>query len=73
LHDAVLMEERGIPSTVVLTEPFQGLAAAFAANLGMPGYPGVVVPHPVASKSDADLDRLAAGVADAVLARLLKG
>lgn len=67
------MEERGIPATVVLTEPFQGLAASFAANLGMPGYPGVVVPHPVATLGDADLDRLAAAVGDAVRERLLKG
>lgn len=67
------MEQCGIPATVVLTEPFQGLAASFAANLGMPGYPGVVVPHPVATRSDAELDRLAASVGDAVLERLLKG
>jgi hypothetical protein len=66
----VLLEEQGTPATVVLTEPFQGLAASFATTLGMPAYPTVVVPHPIAPRSDAELDELADAVADAVIARL---
>lgn len=53
-----------------MTEPFQGLAASFSRTLGAPGYPTVMVPHPVATLDDAGLDSLAAQVADAVVARL---
>lgn len=53
-----------------MTEPFQGLAARFAQNLGAPGYPAVMVPHPVATKDDATLDGLADRIADEVVARL---
>jgi hypothetical protein len=54
----------------VLTEPFVGLAAGFAASLGAPGYPGVVVPHPIATRDDAALDALADRALDDLLARL---
>lgn len=67
------MEQLGVPATVVITEPFQGLAASFAKNLGAPGYPPVMVPHPVSSKDMDHLRALAAAVADAVAARLLAG
>ncbi len=59
-----------MPATIIMTEPFQGLAATFGATLGMPAYPGVLVPHPVATKDDATLDRLADHVVDTVVARL---
>jgi hypothetical protein len=55
---------------VVLTEPFQGLAATFAANLGAPGYPSITVPHPIATRDDAALDAIAAQVADDLVIRL---
>jgi len=53
-----------------MTEPFQGLAARFSANLGAPGYPAVMVSHPVATKDDSTLDVLAEKIADDVVARL---
>ncbi|MEE8601453.1 hypothetical protein [Euzebya tangerina] len=51
-----------MPATLVMTEPFTRLAANFSATLGMPGYPAVVVPHPVASLDDGALDALADSV-----------
>ena len=62
-----------MPATLVITEPFQGLAASFGATLGMPAYPCVMVPHPVATKDDATLDTLADHVVDQVAARLTDG
>lgn len=53
-----------------MTEPFQGLAARFSQTLGAPGYPTVMVPHPVATLDGAGLDALAVQVADDVIARL---
>jgi hypothetical protein len=63
LHDAIQMEKLGVPSTVVISDPFVGHIARFATNLGMPNYHSLVVPHPVASRNDAHLRRLAAAVA----------
>jgi hypothetical protein len=70
LHDAIQFEQAGIPAVLIMTEPFQGLAARFAQNLGAPGYPAVSVPHPVATKDDETLDLLADKIADEVVARL---
>ncbi|MBA2555914.1 MAG: hypothetical protein H0V12_00970 [Chloroflexi bacterium] len=65
------MEALGVPATVVITTPFQGLAASFAASRGAPGYPVVAVPHPLASKSSEELRRIAADMADRVQSRLI--
>lgn len=53
-----------------MTEPFQGLAANFARNLGAPGYPCITVPHPIATRSDAELDAIAEQVAGDLVQRL---
>jgi hypothetical protein len=71
LHDAIQLEQLGVPAAVVVTEPFQGLAANFAATLGMPGYSAIVVPHPIASKNEAWLAKLADQVADTASRALL--
>jgi hypothetical protein len=70
LHDAVQFERLGIPATLVMTEPFQGLAAGFAAKLGAPGYPGVMVPHPVAVRDETYLEDLARRIVDDVVKHL---
>jgi len=55
---------------VVITEPFQGLAATFAAALGTPGYHVVTVPHPISSKDDERLAAIAGSVAALAAAQL---
>jgi hypothetical protein len=60
------VERAGRPATVVISEPFQGRIAAYAAKLGAPGYGAVVVPHPVASRSSDYLEDLAERVVDRV-------
>jgi hypothetical protein len=71
LHDAVLLEERGIPSTVLITEPFQTVVASNAAKLGVPGYHTLTVPHPIWGKDDEGLRELARTVVDAAIAQLV--
>ena len=71
MHDAVQIEELGTPATVMITEPFQGLAASFAAVLGMPGYHNLQVPHPIASKDLDVLRTMAKSVVDAAAAQLV--
>jgi hypothetical protein len=52
-------ESRGVPSVSVLTSAFTRAAHARAAALGMPGVRLVVLPSPLASRSIADVQRLA--------------
>jgi hypothetical protein len=73
LRDAITFEKLGVPATVVITDAFVAHCARFADTLGIPGYHTLVVPHPVSSKSDEHLRRLAAGIADAAAAQLLGG
>ena len=56
----------------VMTTRFVSAAELMARVLGMPGYPFVVISHPVSSASDADL-RDKAAVAAGEVARLLVG
>jgi hypothetical protein len=62
LHDAVQLETLGVPATVVITDVFTRTIPNFARSLGVPGYPTVVVPHPVSSR---DMDRLRRMAAEA--------
>jgi len=65
-----MIEERGTPATVLITEPFQMIIASHAAKLGAPGYHSVAVPHPVYGKTDRELRALALGIIDTVLAQV---
>lgn len=66
MHDAVLLEARGVPAALVVTEPFVDVAARFAPTVGAPGYPSAAVPHPISSVDDDDLRKYASAVADKV-------
>lgn len=70
VHDALLMERAGVPSTVLVTEVFVSTVARFADVLGAPGYHHLAVPHPVATKSPERLQQLAGEVVDAAVAQL---
>jgi hypothetical protein len=66
-----MIEERGTPATVLITEPFQPVIASHALKLGAPGYHCLVVPHPVYGKTADELRLLARPIADTALAQLL--
>jgi hypothetical protein len=70
LHDAVTAERLGVPAIAAMTERFISAAELMARVLGMPGYPFVVIPHPVSSAGDDDL-RAMAGITIAEVRRLL--
>jgi hypothetical protein len=65
-----MIEQRGTPATVLITEPFQTVVASSAAKLGAAGYHSLVVPHPIWGKDEAELRALARTVADGALAQL---
>lgn len=72
MHDAVIFERLGVASTVVITDPFQGLAARFAESLGMPGYHFATVRHPISSASQPALAEVAAAIVPTVIRQLLE-
>lgn len=65
-----MIEERGIPATVLITEPFQTVVASSAAKLGAPGYHSLVVPHPIWGKDESALRELASSIAERALAQV---
>jgi hypothetical protein len=66
----VLIEERGTPATVLITEPFQTVVASNAAKLGVPGYHTLTVPHPVWGKDEEQLRALVRPLVEQALAQL---
>jgi hypothetical protein len=66
----VLIEQRGTPATVLITEPFQTVVASNAAKLGVPGYHTLTVPHPVWGKDADALRALARPLVEQALAQL---
>ncbi len=48
-------EKAGITATAIITDRFVQTAQAMAEVSGMPGYPFVVISHPIANNDDAVL------------------
>jgi hypothetical protein len=68
--DAIKFEQLGVPATAVITEPFVALVEKFAIASGMPGYHNVVLPHPVATREDAEVRSLVVGIVDRIAEQL---
>ena len=67
MHDALAAEIRGIPAVAVMTDRFQPTARAVAELNGIPDYPYVVIEHPIANNSEAELR----AKAEAAIARIV--
>ena len=68
--DTVNLERMGIPSVVIVTEPFVAAARANARAQGMPDIAMVVVPHDYLVEDDAQVRAKLAPVIDEILERL---
>jgi hypothetical protein len=68
----VALEQLGVPTAAVATEPFVDEALEQASLLGMPDYRMVFVPHPVQLLGDAELLALADDAFERVVARLTR-
>lgn len=49
-------ERRGTPALGIMTDGFTDGAQLMASALGVPGYPFVVIEHPIANASEAQLE-----------------
>ncbi len=67
------MEILGVPAVVICTEPFVGSGKAMAASHGIPDYPFVTIPHPIAATETKTLEEWADQVTGQVASMLLKG
>ncbi len=71
--DGILLEKAGIPSASIVTDPFQVTGRAMAEQWGLPYYKFLVMPHPTANLSVAQLDERARAIAPQVVELLLRG
>jgi hypothetical protein len=70
MHDALAAERRGVPAAAVMTERFEPSARAVTELNGVPAYPFVVIGHPIAGDSDAELRRKAEAAVGRLVANL---
>jgi hypothetical protein len=68
VQDAIAIERRGVPAVLICTSEMVTTGRIAAAAAGVPDFPFVVVEHPVASCTDAELD----GRVDRALAQILE-
>jgi len=67
-----MFEERGVPGVAIVTEPFRQTGKAMATTWGLPGFPFLEMPHPIANLGDAELAERADRLVEAI-ATLVKG
>jgi hypothetical protein len=58
LADGIVLERAGIPAVSLCTDAFKITAEAMANQMGFPGYRYVTLPHPVASRTEKEIDEM---------------
>jgi hypothetical protein len=71
--DGILLEKAGVPSAAIVTDPFEATGRAMAEQWGLPYYQFLVMPHPTANLSEAQLDERARAITPGVVRLLLRG
>lgn len=72
LHDAVVLEGKGIPSVLLCTDEFAPLARAESVAKGMGGLPLAVIPHPLADNRPHEVRAKAEKIAEEIVAILTR-
>ena len=73
MHDAISLEQMGVPTAVVVTEVFLHEAHVQRAALGMDGLDPVVIQHPLSTLSDEEISARASDAALQAVKVLLGG
>ena len=71
--DGILLEKAGVPSAAIVTDVFEITGRAMAEQWGVPTYRFLVMPHPIANLTEAQLDQRAREIAPQVVKLLLQG
>ena len=53
-----MLERAGIPAVSLCTDAFKITTGAMANQMGFPGFPYVTLPHPVASRTEKEIDEM---------------
>ena len=59
MHDGISFEQLGKRAAVVCTEPFEITAKNIARMLGIADYPFIMVEHPIGSRSQPEIKKMA--------------
>lgn len=71
--DGIVLEKAGVPSVAIVTDLFEVTGRAMAEQWGLPYYKFLVMPHPTANLSEAELDQRARAITPDVVKLLLQG
>jgi hypothetical protein len=71
--DGILLEKNGVPSASIITDVFEATGRAMAEQWGVPTYRFLMMPHPIANLTEAELDRRAREIVPEVVKLLLRG
>lgn len=71
--DGILLEKAGVPSASIVTDVFELTGRAMATQWGQPAYRFLMMPHPIANLTEAELDQRARAIAAEVAKLLLHG
>jgi hypothetical protein len=66
VHDGIHLELAGIPTAVICTEAFSTTGRAMAEVWGAHDFPLLLMPHPLSSRTEAELEDLAEALAPRV-------
>ena len=70
--DTILLEKAGIPAVAIVTDAFEATGRAMASTWGVPDFPFLSVPHPIANLNYPEIDRIATDAVHHILC-FLKG
>ena len=71
--DSIVFEQHGVPSASIITEVFKVTGKAMAATWGLPEFRFIMMPHPIANLTPAQLDQRAEAILPEVVKLLLEG
>lgn len=71
--DSIVFEQHGVPSASIVTDVFQKTGRAMARSWGVPEFRFLMMPHPIANLTPAELDQRAAAITPEVVRLLLEG
>ena len=71
--DGILLEKARVPAASIVTDVFEATGRAMAVQWGLPHYKFLMMPHPIANLSEAQLDQRAREILPEVVKLLLQG
>ena len=71
--DSIVFEQHGVPSASIVTDVFKVTGRAMARSWGVPDFRFLMMPHPIANLTPAELDQRAAAIVPEVVRLLLEG